>query len=212
MSLPVSHELTTDLRSSGETASEPNLVPVVEDVLRGNRDAFEEIVFLYRNQVYAAAWQLTRNCDDAMDITQEVFIRAYRALSSFKGNARFSTWLHRITVNAGIDYIRRRRRHVQGRVEREQSDASDKAAEPIEASVPETQRESVYRKELQERVLQALAVLSSKQKQVFVLRYYNDLSLREIAATMRCSEGAVKRHLYRAQLRLKELLKDVKTK
>jgi RNA polymerase sigma-70 factor, ECF subfamily len=191
-------------------AGEPNLLPVVEDVLRGNRDAFEEIVFLYRNQVYAAAWQLTRNSDDAMDVTQEVFIRAYRSLSSFKGNAKFSTWLHRIALNTSIDYIRRRKRHIQGKVDHEAVNDEGQPMEVPEAVVPESQRQAVYARELQCHVREALEHLSLKQRQVFLLRYYNDLSLKEVAADLRCSEGAVKRHLYRAQVRLKELLKDVK--
>jgi RNA polymerase sigma-70 factor, ECF subfamily len=192
--------------------AEPAVMPIVREVLAGNRDAFEEIVFLYRNQVYSAAWQVTRNADDAMDVAQEVFLRVFKALSSYKGNSKFSTWLHRIVLNTSIDYIRKRRRHEQGRAESPDEADEERAEQAPGGVTPETQRETVYFNELQGHVLTALNQISAKQRQVFLLRYYNELSIKEIAAVLRCTEGAVKRHLYRAQSRLKILLKDVRTK
>src|SRR5690606_27059815 len=88
-----------------------DVLPLVERAVAGSSEAFEEIAFLYREHVYAAAWQFTRNSDDAMDVTQEAFLRAFRALSSFKGKARCSTWLHRIVLNTCVDYLRREKKH-----------------------------------------------------------------------------------------------------
>ena len=189
----------------------PAVLALVRQAQAGNRDAFDELVFLYRDQVYAAAWQLTRNTDDALDVTQEVFLRAYRALSSFKG--KFSTWLHRIVLNTSVDYVRRERRHRRNvsETEFEQGEEGQPGGTPSsDAACHPEQRERIYAAELQRRVNLALADLSGRQREVFLLRYVQDLNLKEIAEAIRCSEGAVKRHLHRAQLRLKELLEDLK--
>jgi RNA polymerase sigma-70 factor (ECF subfamily) len=189
---------------------EPRVLPIVRDVLAGNREAFDEIVFLYSDQVYATAWQLTRNADDAMDVTQEVFLRVFRALGSFKGTARFSTWLHRIVLNTCVDFVRREKRHRQGRVDPDEREEDGEQDRDLDRSTPGTQRETAQFHELQASVVGALGKLSAKQRQVFLLRYYNELSLKEIAEVLRCSVGAIKRHLYRAQVRLSELLKDIR--
>lgn len=186
---------------------ESHILGLVQAARDGQRDAFDEIVFHYREQVYAAAWQLTRNHEDAMDVTQEAFLRAYGALGSYKGRSRFSTWLHRVVLNTGIDYIRRERRHRH-----ESTDQEDIAAGhnlKHETPIPATQRDQVYEAELQKQILLALDQLSSRQRQVFVLRYYHELDTKETAKVLKCTEGAVKRHLFRAQSRLRELLREL---
>jgi len=202
-------------RAADEPACEEGRIQhLVEQVLAGNQEVFEDIVFLFRDQVHATTWQLTRNADDSMDVAQEVFLRAYRSLSSFKGKARFSTWLHRIVLNTCIDYIRREKRHKANRVE--QTDSTTGGNEQIsdpgerESAVDPNQREAVYQRQIQKQVVAALAQLSGRQRDVFVLRYYQDLELKEIAEALRCSEGAVKRHLHRCHTRLKLLLRDLK--
>lgn len=209
MSFAAAHDPS---RVAQPTMAEHDVLPLVQRTLAGNREAFDELVFLYRDQVYATAWQMTRNADDAMDVSQEVFLRAFRALASYKGRARFSTWLHRIVLNTCIDHIRREKRHW-GNIS--MSDASDEGHDeglgpPPESSVDATQRESVYHKQIQARVLNALKQISGRQRDVFVLRYYQDLELKEIAEVLKCSEGAVKRHLHRAQMRLRDILRDIR--
>ena len=194
------------------SSREPEVFPLVERAIAGSREAFDELVFLYRDQVYATAWQMTRNSEDALDIAQEVFLRAFRALSSYKGRARFSTWLHRIVLNACVDHIRREKRHW-GNIST--SDVADDGSDENQGAAPEPstdpqQRESVYQKQIQRRILGALELVSGRQREVFVLRYYQDLELKEIADVLKCSEGAVKRHLHRAQLRLRDILRDIR--
>jgi RNA polymerase sigma-70 factor (ECF subfamily) len=201
-----------DAQAARGTPHEPDVMPIIRDVLAGKTEAFDEIVFLYRNQVHSAAWQLTRNADDAMDVAQEVFLRVYRALSSYKGQSRFSTWLHRIVLNTSIDYLRRQRRHEHGRMEAPTENGVSAPPSPLEGVTAERQRDAVFYHEIQRHVARALGKISAKQRQVFLLRYYSELSIREIASVLRCTEGAVKRHLYRAQERLRVLLKDVKLK
>ncbi len=196
---------TDDSHASNE---ELHILGLVQAARNGQSDAFDEIVFRYRDQVYAAAWQLTRNNDDAMDITQEAFMRAYSALGSYKGRSRFATWLHRVVLNTGIDYIRREKKHRHESTDQTDPETGKPSGGP-ESSVAASQREHVYEKELQKQVLVALDDLSTRQRQVFVLRYYHDLDTKETAKVLKCTEGAVKRHLFRAQSRLRELLRDL---
>jgi RNA polymerase sigma-70 factor, ECF subfamily len=187
---------------------EPHILELVQAARNGQHDAFDEIVFRYRDQVYAAAWHLTRNNEDAMDITQEAFLRAYNALGSYKGRSKFATWLHRVVLNTGIDYIRKEKRHRHESTD-EINTQSDTPGTKQDMSVAATQRERVYNNELQKQVLTALEELSTRQRQVFMLRYYHDLDTKETAKVLKCTEGAVKRHLFRAQSRLRELLRDL---
>src|SRR5690606_18521972 len=130
----------------------------VQAVKAGQSDAFEEIVFTYRDQVFSAAWHLTRNHEDAMDVTQEAFLRAYNALSGYKGKSRFSTWLHRIVLNTGIDFIRREKRHKHLSLDATSGSLEDAPllANLADNSVPGQQRDKVYESQLQKKVLEAL--------------------------------------------------------
>lgn len=197
-----------------DDANEQALQRLVGDARAGDVAAFEELVFLHRDQVYGIAWQMTHNADDAMDVTQEVFVRVFRALGSFRGKARFATWLHRIVLNCAMDYLRHERRHRSGKVDLDEDFGGESQGEPrhrkLEPSVPGSQRETAGTHELQRQVLDALAQLSARQRQVFILRYYHELGLNEVADIMRTSPGTVKRHLFRAQARLKELLKELR--
>lgn len=199
--------------SIGGKPSQPDnqdILQLVEQARAGRHDAFEDIVFRYRDQVYATAWQLTHNVEDALDITQEAFLRAYRAIGSYKGRSQFSTWLHRIVLNTGIDYIRREKRHRHASTDETSDDSAGYNSEPISETVEPDQRNKVYEAELQKQVLAAVDQLSTRQKQVFMLRYYHDLDTRETASVLKCTEGSVKRHLFRAQSRLKELMSDIR--
>jgi RNA polymerase sigma-70 factor (ECF subfamily) len=165
-------------------------------------------VELYREQIYGIAWQLTHRREDALDVTQEAFVRMWHALGSYQGKSRFSTWLHRIVLNTGIDYIRRESRHSHVSIdapEDNDSGASGRHHVP-EPSAPAAQRDHIYERQLQRTVLAALGQLSHRQRQVFVLRYYHGLSLREIAEIIHATDGTVKSHLARAQVQLRNTL------
>ncbi len=195
-------------------ASEQAMLRLVADAQKGDTTAFEQLVFLHRDQVYAIAYQMTRNADDAMDVTQDVFIRLFRALPSFKGKARFATWMHRVVLNCALDHLRHEKRHRSGKLEMD--DDSNEATDPpgmihrVSASSPPPQRKAADAQQLQQRVREALRKLSSKQRQVFILRYYHDLSILEVGEVMRSTQGTIKRHLFRAHERLKDILKDLR--
>lgn len=177
---------------------------------RGDEAAFADLVDLHKERVHGIAWQLSHNHEDALDITQEAFVRLWNALPAFKGTASFSTWMHRIVLNTGIDFIRREKRHKAATSLANPSDTDAAATSPPEPASPPNQRDAVYEAQFQKLVLQALTKLSGRQRRVFVLRYYHALSLKEIGEIIHTSEGTVKKHLARAQAQLKILLADLK--
>ncbi len=188
---------------------EDELYITTREILRGDTERFEEIVERFRMYVYQIAWKMTTNYDDAMDITQEVFMRVYRALSSWKGRSKFSTWLHRIALNTTIDYLRRNRRHVREFVRlAEEEDSEDLGRKLQEGVTHETPSRVLELKELRCAIYSAVVKLPSRQRKCFVLRHYYVLPIKEIAEILGCSEGTVKRHLYRALQRLRTLLKS----
>jgi len=179
---------------------------VVRAVLAGEAARFEEIVNLFRERLYRVAWRIARDPEDALDITQEVFLRAFRALCSWHGQARFSTWLHRIAINASIDYLRRQARQRDATESLDAMPPEQKAAIECRHAAPDQPRRQAYARELRQEILAAVRRLPPRQRRCFVLRYYHECAVREIAAVLGISDGAVKRHLYRAARRLRKEL------
>ena len=162
---------------------------------RGDGEAFRQLVEAYQTQVYRLA---LRMCGEsaADDVTQEAFLAAWRALPDFRGDCRFSTWLYRLTTNAGIDWLRREKRH------RSADDVTELEL-PDDAPSPQ---ELAERGETQEAVRRALGQLSEEHRQVLLLRYMQELDYGEIADALEISEGTVKSRISRAKGRLRELL------
>jgi RNA polymerase sigma-70 factor (ECF subfamily) len=187
--------------------SEEMIRSIVRDVLAGKNERFEELFGLYHGLVYGMAWNLTGNYDDALDVTQECFLRAFRALCSWKGKAKFSTWLHRIAVNTAIDYIRHESKHHFRRIESGGDEDQDKEVQIISQGVEsQTPLTKLQQKELRLRIFRAINDLKGRQRRCFILRYFADLSIREVAVVVGCGEGTAKRHLFRARERLRNLL------
>ncbi len=187
-----------------ERRDDPHVEALIREATQGDPAAFEELVFLHREAVWRVAYRSTRDEDSALDIVQEVFIRAWRALSVFQQQSRFSTWLHRITINVCVDHARRRQRH-DSLIARESSDRAmgSMARENQPSASPE---QAAMEVEFARRVQDALLQLSRRQREAFQLRYLAELPITEVAQTMNCTEGAVKRHLFRAVERLKDIL------
>lgn len=162
---------------------------------RGDGEAFRQLVEAYQTQVYRLA---LRMCGEsaADDVTQEAFLAAWRALPDFRGDCRFSTWLYRLTTNAGIDWLRREKRY------RSADDVTELEL-PDDAPSPQEQAEQ---SETQSAVRRALSRLSEEHRQVLLLRYMQELDYGEIAAALDVSEGTVKSRINRAKGRLRELL------
>jgi len=165
----------------------------------GELDAFDQIVDRYQDYVYSLAYQFTRNCDDAYDISQEVFVKVFKSLGGLRDNSTFKSWLRRVTVNACIDYLRQRS-NGEG-----SSDSLDLQYMNTGGSA-ELPDSPMQVRELQDVILKAVDRLPEKQRKVFVLRHYKHLSLQEIASTMNRSQGTVKANLFHATRRLRKLL------
>lgn len=171
---------------------------------RGEERAFEEIVAMHRERVYGLAYRWTGNAEDALDLSQEAFLRLFRILPRWKPRAKLSTWLHRVVVNLAIDLSRRasRRRSIPLSEIREQG----REAKMNVVSPGPGPRECAAGGEILERVRAAVDRLPERQRAVFVLRHYQGLSMREIAEALRCSVGCVKAHLFHALRRLRREL------
>lgn len=163
----------------------------------GDADAFARLIAPLQRRIYAMCHDLSGSHDDAQDIAQEVFIKAYKGLSSFVGDSAFSTWLYRITVNAWIDH----RRHDSKRelqVDIEPEDLLDN-----NTPKPDVIAESSL---LAGHIEKAVSHLSPQQRAVFVLRHYQEFTIAETARLLGVSEGTVKTLLFRALKKLRELL------
>jgi RNA polymerase sigma-70 factor (ECF subfamily) len=189
-------------REDAGTTVEPALADLddtalVEAVRAGRRDAFEEIVRRHQRHVYHVCFRFVNRHEDASDLTQEVFLRAWRGLGRFRGQAALATWLHRIAVNASLNRV-----SVKG-LPTEPLD--DRPVVDTDAPGPQ---ESLLREERAARVRAAIAKLPPKQRATLVLRAYHDLPHAEIARTLGSSVGAVKANFFHALGNLKRLLSE----
>ena len=160
--------------------------------IRGDADSFNELILRWERPIYALAYRTIGREEDARDVCQETFLRAFRALPGFRGQAKFSSWLYRIALNLCRDWIRRERRApiVQPP---EDVDVMELAA----ASEPsESIEDLVARKDLSRAVERAMALLPDEQRTAIVLKEYHGLTFQEIAELLGCPLSTVKTRLY----------------
>ena len=196
-----------------QTAPEAGGIDAVPDeqlVLRAqNKDmvAYSELVRRYQRKIYGLAYNMTGNKEDAEDLVQECFLKAYSSLGSFRGNSSFYTWIYRIAVNRSINYVKKRNRRTGLSL-----DDMDEAVERDPAYVELSSRESPFRDltltELQEKLNTALLKLSEKHRTVVVMHDIQGVPHEEIARIMGCSEGTVRSRLFYARQQLQVELKD----
>ena len=195
-------------RNTSSTSSKPTLVPIdekelVERFQNGEQEAFNELVIRYQGKIYNLVYKYVSNSETAKDLSQEIFIKAYRALPHFKRQSAFYSWLYRIAVNLCIDFIRQQRRGQTLSFEDLPTGGNDEAVFNDVSPLPPDQIET---KELGRIIGQAVQQLPPKQQHVFNLRYHDGLQLKEIAAQLDRSEGTIKAHLHHAHKRLRTLL------
>ena len=178
---------------------------VIRRVCAGDTDAFEALVTAYQKQVYNIALRTVGNEEDAADMTQEAFLRAYRSLGSFRGDSKFSVWLYRLTTNICIDFLRSR-----GRRPTVSLTAADEDEEPQELDVADDRFDpvqSLERAELRRAVQRGLASLPEDYRRILMLRELSGLSYAEIGQVLRLEEGTVKSRLFRARKKLCDFLR-----
>lgn len=172
---------------------------------KGSREAFEVLVERYKQKAYRIAFDFTRDREEAKDLSQEAFLRAFTHLKSFDLRAGFYTWFYRILVNLCLDY----RRH-RGRVTWESlDDKPDRATERSDTTgAIQPPDQAVMSGEISRRIGAALAELPPKQRAAFILKNHQGLSIQEIAKVMQSAEGTVKAHLHRAVAVLRQKLAE----
>ncbi|NLV21550.1 MAG: sigma-70 family RNA polymerase sigma factor [Syntrophomonadaceae bacterium] len=182
---------------------------LVKRTLRGDTYAFEELVKTYQNKVYMLAYRYMGNEDDANDMAQEAFIKAYRSLRSFKGDASFGTWIYRITTNVCLDELRRRKRKIVPLSLDEPLATLDGDDIEREISDQSMAADVIYeKKEFSQNIQMLLDEMKPEHKTVIVLRDIMDLSYEEIAVVMDCSIGTVKSRISRARNLLQKKLTE----
>lgn len=171
----------------------------------GDREALRILFDQNKDKIFALAYHYTKNSQDAEDILQDTFIKAFRSLPRFnlQNGTRFSPWLYRIGINSSIDHLRRsksvKKHHAEvGNLENISSDDSNSDPALIQ-----------QKSELREKIDQTLKTLSDQQRMVFILKHYQQLTIREIAEHLSITEGGVKKQLFRAVNSMKDSLKSL---
>jgi len=204
--------VANDLPGEGSRVADPELREREGEILgrirAGESEAFEYFVRTYQRKVFRLVYTLVRNVPEADALTQDVFVKAWRAVPDFKGEAAFETWLNRIAVNAVRDSIRRRKPVVSfsDLADAEEAEADvPKAVDPTDGTSPE--RDALSR-QIRRRIGEALESLSPRQRAVFVMKHYEERSIAEIGAATGLDDGTVKSHLFRAARKLRQKLED----
>lgn len=170
---------------------------------KGEMAAFEELVTLYEQRIYRLALRWSANEQDACDISQEVFLRMYRSIVSFKGESAFSTWLYRITTNVCVDFSRKSAGKTTASLDGDEETPAQQVADTNPASNPES---ALLNRELSEELAAALRQLSVEHRQIVLLRDVSGLSYQEIGQALELTEGTVKSRLARARKHLRDIL------
>ncbi|GIV15535.1 MAG: sigma-24 [Armatimonadota bacterium] len=178
---------------------------LIERCRNGDREAFDELVRRYERQVYNLAYRLSGNYDDASDVVVEAFVRAFQGLHTFRGDANFGTWLHRVVVNTFLDMRKRSKGRQHISLEEQLELDGDTFTRQIEDTSPGPQ-ELLEQEEREEVLQRAIAQLSPERRILIVLYHFENLSYEEIAQMLKLPVGTVKSRLNRARLALREIL------
>jgi len=187
------------------SADDPALVGAAK---KGDMAAFEELVARHRDKVYARAYSMIRNEEEAVDLSQEAWMKGWQRLGQFQGESSFGTWLTRIVINLCLDQLRRQKRQRNESIEAMSEDSGGVERHmPVENPNPTARLE---REDLRKRIDQALGQLSHEHRTVLVLHEFEEMEYKEIARTMACSIGTVMSRLFYARRKMAALLANLK--
>ena len=183
---------------------------LIRQAAAGDQNAFAALLAAYQKPVYNLALRMTGSPDDALDLSQEAFLRAWRGLSGYRFDASFSTWLYRLTGNVCLDFLRRRKKEKT--IPLYYTDEENEEQElPLPHPAPATEDQALLRLE-QSQVAEAMAKLEPEYRQALILRVIDGLSYAEIAAATDVPEGTVKSRIARAREKMRRLLKKTGNK
>jgi len=208
MSNPEPAAAKPPLKTDSPEASPPGAeLELVKKAQHGDMAAYDELVRRYQERIYATIYHMTSNHEDANDLAQEAFIKAYQALKSFKGGSSFYTWVYRIAVNKTINFLKQRKN--RSHMSLNDLDLNAEHDPDLVALVSDkTPRREAALGELQEKLNAALQQLSEQHRLVVTLHDVQGLSHEEIAAIMDCNNGTVRSRLYYARQQLQAMLSD----
>jgi RNA polymerase sigma-70 factor (ECF subfamily) len=205
VSKPVGNAIAFEADAAqGNPATEDQ--PLVERVQSGDVAAFDVLVRKYRERLYGIIYNLTSNREDAADLTQEAFIKAFSSINRFKGKSAFFTWLYRIGVNTALSHLKRNRFRRFFSLEHIQDEGSNAQVLETLAAKHKSEKGALL-SELQEKLNEAMQKLSPKHRTVVVLFEIEGLSHQEIADIVGCSVGTVRSRLHYAKQQLQADLK-----
>ena len=179
---------------------------VVAQVLGGNRDAYRALVERHSRAVFRLAYRMMGNEQDAEDVVQETFLKAYRSLKNFEERSTFSTWLYRITSNCALDLLRKRQRHEQKREPVPLEESEVVAQMPAGDPTPDRLALSA---ELSRQMTAAMSELSPMERAAFVLRHHEGHSIAEIGRQLGLEPSATKNSIFRAVQKLRRALQPM---
>jgi RNA polymerase sigma-70 factor (ECF subfamily) len=195
MSKPIDYKVADDVK-------------LVKASQRGNMVAFEELVARHRDKIYARAFSMVRNEDEAMDLSQEAWVKGWQRLKQFQGDASFATWMTRIVINLCLDHLRKQKRTRADSIEQMEEEVGGVERQMPVVNVNPTER--LERGELRQRIDKALSQLSVEHRTVMVLHEFEELEYKEIAKRMACSIGTVMSRLFYARRKMASLLAGLK--
>jgi RNA polymerase sigma-70 factor (ECF subfamily) len=195
MAKPIDHKTATD-------------VELVAASQGGDMVAFEELVARHRDKIYARAFSMMRNEEEAIDLSQEAWVKAWQRLKQFQGDSSFATWMTRIVINLCLDQLRRQKRTRAESIEQLDEELGGVERQmPVIATNPS---EGLERSELRKRIDKAMNQLSYEHRTVLILHEFEEMEYKQIAKVMNCSIGTVMSRLFYARRRLASLLQSLK--
>jgi len=187
------------------SADDPALVKASQ---RGDMRAFEELVARHRDKIYARAFSMMRNEEEAVDLSQEAWVKGWQRLKQFQGESSFGTWMTRIVINLCLDQLRKQKRQRAESIEElEQEGGGVERQMPVITVNPTA---GLERRELRERIDRALGQLSHEHRTVLILHEFEEMEYKEIAKVMQCSIGTIMSRLFYARRKLAALLEDLR--
>lgn len=177
---------------------EKELLELIDRFGEGEREAFDKLARLIANDIINISYRYVGNTEDAKDVCQEVLVKIYKKAVLFKHSSRLTTWMYRITVNASIDFLRKKKHTIP----------LDEAI-TRDSGVENEARERIEQKDLNTKITQAVSHLPLRQKNAFILKHFEGLKIREISKILGCSQSSVKTHLQRAIAALRKKLQDM---
>ena len=189
---------------------EPTDATFVARTRAGESDAFQVLVERHSRALFRLAFRMTANQQDAEDVVQESFLRAYKQLNKFDQRASFGTWLYRIAANCSLDLVRARKRrseHVAAGVS-ENGDNVEEIVSQLPAQEPTPERMALSG-EVRERVAEAMRELSANERTAFVLRHFEGMKIEEVGRILDCQPGAAKHSVFRAVQKLRRSLEPL---